>query len=155
MERITRKHLEAAAKRINILMRTPLDYMTNGKVNVGHYGITESNGGFCLVKITNEGGGEACIVTGGHIPARDLYNRVWAFIAGINAAQDDAVRNTRRFIVIDQPAGRVETIMAHSYDDALSQYIGALSVEIYDEGELKRNEPARYAEILAEMEIQE
>ena len=51
--------------------------------NVGNYHLSQAYGGACLHETANEGGGVRDIFSSGHIPKRELYNRLCAFIQGI------------------------------------------------------------------------
>lgn len=90
-DRITDKHLQALRNRINIITGSPMEYMTtiDGKrtINVGHYHISGAYGGVCLHRTINESGGVTCPIGMGHVPKRDLYNRMVAFIAGLEASK--------------------------------------------------------------------
>jgi len=86
--RITIKHLDALANQLNELTNSPKEYMgtdANGKsvCNIGHYTISQAYGGYCLHRIMNTGGGVNTPLCGGHIPARQLYNEMIAFIRGL------------------------------------------------------------------------
>ena len=86
MERITRKHLEILAERINAVKGTPKKTWTveNGKNKslVGNYHIDGAYGGVSLHQMTNESGGVNEVFGCGHIAKRDLYNRMRAFLEG-------------------------------------------------------------------------
>ena len=60
-ERITDKHLQSLCNRINTITCSPMEYMTT----------TDGNR----------------IINVGHVPKRDLYNRMTAFIAGLEASK--------------------------------------------------------------------
>lgn len=90
-DRITDKHLQALCNRINTITGSPMEYMTmiDGKrtINVGHYHISGAYGGVCLHRTMNDAGGVTCPIGMGHVPKRDLYNRMTAFIAGLEASK--------------------------------------------------------------------
>lgn len=93
MDRITDKHLDALAKRLNTLTNSPQDAYRrdeNGRTraNVGNYHISHAYGGVCLHRMGNEGGGVSTPLSSGHIPKRALYNEMHAFIRGIEAARE-------------------------------------------------------------------
>lgn len=91
-ERITIKHLRALADRLNKLTGSPETYIgadAEGKLiaNVGHYHISGAYGGWCLHRTMNEGGGVTCPIAQGHIPARELYEQMHAYIRGIETGR--------------------------------------------------------------------
>ena len=49
----------------------------------GHYEISGAYGGYNLHRICNEGGGVENVFGCGHVPARDLYNRMRAYLEGL------------------------------------------------------------------------
>jgi hypothetical protein len=87
MNRITRTHLDAKARTINGLMKTPVEpYRTvNGKAvaNVGNYHISGAYGGYCLHRMSNESGGVSDVFSCGHVPARELAGLLSAYTAGL------------------------------------------------------------------------
>jgi hypothetical protein len=84
MQRITDKDLDALAARINRITKSPLEPYINGKAQVGNYHISHANGGVCLHRITNEGGGVSDPLLIGHVPKRELANLMYAYICGLN-----------------------------------------------------------------------
>lgn len=82
-DRITNMHLEALAQRINKLTNSPTEYMTDRKINVGHFHISYAYGGACLQRTCNDGGGVTCPIDQGHVPKRELYEKMHAFIRGL------------------------------------------------------------------------
>lgn len=90
-QRITDKHLQSVVDRINRLTGSPDSYMTliDGKrtINIGHYHISGAYGGVCLQRTMNDAGGVTCPIGGGHVPKRELYERMHAFIAGLGCAK--------------------------------------------------------------------
>lgn len=96
-DRISIRHLEATVRRLNKLLHRPETYFTEfwkdgvlcRTVNVGHYHISRWTGrGYCLCEVMNEMGGESTPLTMGHIPARDLYQRMQAMITGIELGRE-------------------------------------------------------------------
>ena len=90
--RITDKDLNAMAALLNRLTGSPSTYCANAagepfEANIGHYHISHAYGGVSLHRTSNHGGGVSSVLGCGHIPKRDLYNRMDAFIAGIEQAQ--------------------------------------------------------------------
>lgn len=93
MDRVTKKHLESMALTINDLTGqqvepyTPQDDGTL-KANVGNWHIHVGPGGrFSLDQIVNDGGATRSPINLGHIPARDLFERMGAMIYGIQESQ--------------------------------------------------------------------
>lgn len=83
MNRITKKHLDAQAARINRITGSPAAYWDDGKINVGHFYISGAYGGYNLARIVNDGGGESCPLHTGHISARELSGLMYAYIYGL------------------------------------------------------------------------
>lgn len=96
MTRITIKHLRALADRLNIVTGSPTEYAQPHEAgkpfcsNVGNYHIDQAYGGYMLARVVNTSGGISCPLSHGHIPARDLYERMHAYLAGFQAAKDQA-----------------------------------------------------------------
>jgi len=84
--RITEKDLQATCDRINRIMNTPLEpyARAEGKLvtNVGCYHLNHAYGRVALHQMYNECGGVRDIF-GRHMPKRDLYERMRAFIKGL------------------------------------------------------------------------
>lgn len=92
MERITDKHLEAVCKRINTVLGMPLEPYSKGDdgryvANVGNFHISHAYGGVELYRMYNDGGGVSTPIGGGHVTKRELYNRMHAYLAGIEAGK--------------------------------------------------------------------
>ena len=90
MERITEKNLKALAARINEVTGSPNAMYTrhaDGSLtaNIGHYYIDFAYGGVNLERITNEGGGCTCPIGMGHGPKRALWDKMHAFLSGLEA----------------------------------------------------------------------
>ena len=91
MNRITDKDLQAACNRINRATNSPATpYMTDpdGKfhANIGCYHLSHAYGGVALHRMHNDGGGVE-EVFGGHMPKRELYGKMHAFLAGLDAGK--------------------------------------------------------------------
>ena len=84
--RITEKDLQATCDRINRIMDTPLEPYARGEgnlvANIGCYHLDHAYGGVALHQMDNEGGGVRDIF-GGDLTKRDLYERMHAFIKGL------------------------------------------------------------------------
>lgn len=84
MQRITQKMLEARCEYLNKLTNNPATYRDDsGVINVGHYYISGAYGGVNLVQVVNNSGGCRDVISYGHIPKRELYGLINAYIAGI------------------------------------------------------------------------
>ena len=90
--RITDKHLEGMIARLNRLTNSPAKpyEQLNGRcvAQIGCYHLSHAYGGVALHRMHNEGGGVTTPIGGGHMPKRELYERIYAFIMGIEAAQN-------------------------------------------------------------------
>ena len=85
--RITRSFLEAKARTINMMTKSPAEpsRMVEGKYrsNVGNYHISGAYGGYSLHRMCNEAGGVSDVFDCGHIPARQLAALMSAYTAGL------------------------------------------------------------------------
>jgi hypothetical protein len=87
MTQITDKDLQAAVDRINRMMKTPAE--PYAKVDdkyvaqIGCYHLSHAYGEVALHCMYNDGGGVSDVF-GGHMPKRELYGKLHAYIAGIN-----------------------------------------------------------------------
>jgi hypothetical protein len=82
------RDLEPAVARLNRLTSSPLTPYTraaNGefRANIGNYYLDQAYGGVCLQRMVNGGGGCSDVLMSGHIPKRELYQRLHAYIRGI------------------------------------------------------------------------
>ena len=92
--RITQKDLEAVVSRINSICGTPenpysKDVAGNISPNANCYHLDYAYGGVQLVRMSSTVGcsGVSNILGTGHIPKADLYNRMQAYIAGLEVAK--------------------------------------------------------------------
>jgi hypothetical protein len=90
MDRITEKDLKAIAARINEVTGSPMATWTRtddgGMVaNVGNYHLSFAYGGVNLERVTNQGGGVTCPLGMGHGPKRALWDKMQAFLSGLEA----------------------------------------------------------------------
>ena len=85
--RITRAHLEAKARTLNGMTKSPIESsrMVDGKrfSNIGNYHISGAYNGYCLHRMATEGGGVSDVFDCGHIPARELAGLMSAYMAGL------------------------------------------------------------------------
>ena len=88
MNRITQKDLEAVVTRINKTTGNPTESYIRGEdgryhAQIGNYHISGAYGGVSLHQMANDGGGVHDVFSCGHVTKRDLYNRMQAFINGL------------------------------------------------------------------------
>ena len=88
MHRITVKNLDIVCNRINRLTNSPLVPYIDDKPQGGHYRIDQAYGGYSLHRMEPTGTGERDVLSTGHVPARELYNALFAFIEGYLACKD-------------------------------------------------------------------
>jgi hypothetical protein len=87
MNRITRKMLESRIEYINTVLGTPLTPYTKTdsglSANIGNLHLSQAYGGYCVHRMHNDAGGVSTPIWAGHIPARDAYERICAFVNGL------------------------------------------------------------------------
>lgn len=88
MNRITKKQLEARIETINSILgvpSTPYTMQEDGtrSANIGNFHLSQAYGGYCAAVLVNDEGGCSSPVWHGHISAREAYERLSAFIAGL------------------------------------------------------------------------
>ena len=85
--RISIKQLEQQVNYLNEITNqpaTPWSRVDNrSRANIGNYHLSQAYGGVCLHQMANLGGGVTCPLSQGHIPKRELMDKLQAFIAGI------------------------------------------------------------------------
>lgn len=91
-QRITSTHLEAIIARINRVAGTPAEPYALGAdgkhhAQPGNYHLSRAYSGFCLHRMSNTDGGVRDVFGCGHVSARDLANRMHAYLAGFDAAR--------------------------------------------------------------------
>jgi hypothetical protein len=93
MSRITDKDLQAVVARINRITGSPMDYAqpcAKGVLfcsNIGNYHLDYAYGGVQLCRVCNTGGGVSNVLGCGHVSKRELYERMHAFISGLEASK--------------------------------------------------------------------
>jgi len=92
MERTTQKHLEALCDRLNKLTNSPMkayEKDSDGKyvAQIGNFHLDMAYGGVMLVRMQNSGGGVNCPIGQGHTTKRELYEKLSAYIAGIESVK--------------------------------------------------------------------
>ena len=93
MERITVRDLEAVCKRINIAVNgEALEpwIRENGHLRavIDCYTLSGAYGGYSLHRIVGESGGVRDVFGCGHVAKRDLYERMQAFLRGIDVRSE-------------------------------------------------------------------
>ena len=88
-DRIREADLNALVARINKAMGAPAGAYTRGEdgkcvANIGNYHLSHAYGGVCLHKMSNEHGSVSSVFECGHVPKRDLYERMRAFLCGLS-----------------------------------------------------------------------
>ena len=77
------------ADALNRMTDSPkIEWIREGNENIaqiGNYHISQCYGGYCLHQMVNKHGGVNDVFNCGHIPARDLYNRIKAYMDGLQA----------------------------------------------------------------------
>lgn len=92
--RITINNLSTLALRLNEATGAPLrPYdrpLGSDKhiAQIGNYHISQAYGGYCLHRMTNESGGVTDVFSCGHIPARELFERMHAFMRGMELGRE-------------------------------------------------------------------
>ena len=89
--RINDLHLTNLINRLNNLTGNSTDQwgIVDGKTkaNIGSFYISHAYGGVALMQMVNESGGVNMPLMQGHTTKRDCYDQVYAFIKGIEYAQ--------------------------------------------------------------------
>ena len=97
-DRITTKDLEAVCQRVNRAVNgqemepytrdkaEPGEKVGRFHANIDAYTLSGAYGGYSLHRIVNESGGVTDVFGCGHVPKRELYNRMQSFLRGIEAA---------------------------------------------------------------------
>ena len=87
MKRVTIKQIESQINYLNKITGNPEHPWkregNHNKAQIGNYHLSQAYGGVCLHQIVNTGGGVRTPLSPGHVPRRDLYNQLTAFIRGI------------------------------------------------------------------------
>lgn len=92
MERITLDMLERKVTYLNKITGNPSEPYTKGddgrsRANIGHYCLDGAYGGVALYQLESETGGVRSVFNVGHVPKRELYALICAYIAGIEAGK--------------------------------------------------------------------
>lgn len=88
MNRITKKQLQSRIDTINSILNrpsTPYSQVDGNLIaNIGNLSLSQAYGGYGVHLMVNESGGVSNPIWHGHIPARDAYWRLCAFISGLD-----------------------------------------------------------------------
>jgi hypothetical protein len=92
MTRITVAQLQAVIDRINRETDSPMqpyapDADGRQRAQIGNFHLSRAYGGFALHRMVTDGGGVSSPLSTGHISARELLDRMHAYLAGIDAAR--------------------------------------------------------------------
>ena len=101
MERIKESQLQYLVDRLNEVTGSPKKPWTNvadlanGRTdresgfvaNVGNYHLSYAYGGVCLHRMMNDGGGVTTPLVYGHVPKRELYNQLHAYLLGLESKE--------------------------------------------------------------------
>lgn len=90
MKRITERDLKQVVDRINVIKGQNISAYTKTakglKANVGTYLLSSAYGGWSLQRLDNKSGGVETIIHG-YVPKRELYDKMQAFIKGLESAK--------------------------------------------------------------------
>jgi hypothetical protein len=92
MDHITQKHLESLVKYINEITKSPAEPYTKQSTgefrsNVGNYHLDWAYSGVNLARMCNESGGISQPIGGGFFTKRELYEKLHAYIRGIETGK--------------------------------------------------------------------
>jgi hypothetical protein len=94
MKQITQTMLQGKIDFLNELTGNPLKpyAMVEGthRSQIGNYHLSMQYGGYALYRTVNQGGGINDIFSRGHGTKRELYERICAYISGIESTQGAA-----------------------------------------------------------------
>jgi len=94
MNRITEKQLQSLVNCINTVTGSPMKPWNNETTpmtaNIGNYHLSFAYGGVALHQICTNGGGVIDVFSSGHMPKRELYQRMSAWFDGYCAKADEA-----------------------------------------------------------------
>jgi hypothetical protein len=88
MNRITDKNLEGVCAIINRVTGSPEKPYVDGVAQIGNYHIGSAYGGVSLQRMSNSSGGVTEPLYCGYQTKRDLWNRMHAFLKGIEMEQE-------------------------------------------------------------------
>ncbi|MCK5132079.1 MAG: hypothetical protein KAR40_08015 [Candidatus Sabulitectum sp.] len=86
--RITNAMLERVVERLNIAAGTPTTPWSRkdgrSTANIGNFHISGAYGGVSLQEMSGEGGSVNDVFRCGHIPKRELFDKIHAFLDGMD-----------------------------------------------------------------------
>jgi hypothetical protein len=88
--RVTISTLRAVCNNINRLVNNFDEDPTDR--TVGSFFVSKGYGGYTLQQIVNESQGARFVVIAGYVPARQLYDLMYAYIQGIRDTQEAATK---------------------------------------------------------------
>lgn len=91
VNRITIAMLEFKVDYLNKITNSPPTPWTrrNGVMlaNIGNHHLSQQYGGVCVHRMATKGGGVTCPLDHGHAPKRETWEKLNAYIAGIESVQ--------------------------------------------------------------------
>jgi hypothetical protein len=92
--RITDKDLAGVVARINRTTGSPMDAYVRDESGrqvgqIGCYFLSHAYGGVSLHRMVGTGGGVSDVFSRGHVPKRELYECMHAFLRGFDAAKGE------------------------------------------------------------------
>jgi hypothetical protein len=96
MRRITSKNLEGLCEHLNKVTENETVPWVQGsdgrnRANIGTFYVDGAYGGWSLSQLVNESGGARDVLSSGHVPARELFNLMHAYLRGM----EDQERGTQ------------------------------------------------------------
>lgn len=92
MNRITNKMIESKLEYLNKLTNSPLTpyKRVDGSMvaQVGNYHLSGAYGGVMVQRMSNTSGGVTTPITYGHVPKRECFDTLCAYINGIEAGKE-------------------------------------------------------------------
>jgi len=83
MNRVTEKDLKAIIKRLNEATGANVEHYTDGVPSPFNYHLSCAYGGYALHQFGETGSGVRDVFSSGHTTKRDLYNRISAYLEGM------------------------------------------------------------------------
>ena len=87
MNRITEGMIQKRIDYLNKVTDSPETSYTKTELgmsaNIGNFHLSGAYGGVCLHRMSNEAGGVSSVFNCGHIPKRELFERINAYIDGV------------------------------------------------------------------------
>ena len=85
--RISEKMLKSKIEYLNELTNSPLTPYTRIenklRANIGNYHLSGAYGGVCVHRMSSEGGAVNTPIVYGHVPKKELWEKLCSFIQGI------------------------------------------------------------------------